>query len=88
MNLNFNVMANYYSYCKTEISKLLDQLSADKKLRSSINFLLENAELTQVFPNQIVNALRIGAQLMADKKKHSIGCANAERQVRNPVCAL
>ena len=68
MNLNFNVMANYYSYCKTEISKLLDQLSADERLKSSIDFLLENAQLTQIFPNQIVNALRVGAQIKADKK--------------------
>ena len=71
MNLNFNVMANYYSYCKTEISKLLDQLSADERLKSSIDFLLENAQLTQIFPNQIVNALRVGAQIKADKKNTS-----------------
>ena len=72
MNLNFNVMANYYYYCKTEISKLLDQLSADERLKSSIDFLLENAQLTQIFPNQIVNALRVGAQIKADKKNTAL----------------
>ncbi len=61
-------MENYKKYLKSEIKKLLGDINASKDLSESIKFLMENSNLTQVFPNQIINALKIAIEIKSGER--------------------
>ena len=61
-------MNKYQKYWNTEIEKLLKELGANKNLHNAIAFVLSNSQLTQVFPNQIINALKTAIEIKKGEK--------------------
>ncbi|MGP1994072.1 hypothetical protein D9V96_019475 [Zobellia laminariae] len=53
-------MTAYQNHWNAEIETLLSQLDAPKSLELNIIDTLHNSKRTGIFPNQIINALRIG----------------------------
>ncbi len=53
-------MTAYQKHWNAEIETLLRQLDAPQSLEENILDTLKNAQRTGIFPNQIINALRIG----------------------------
>lgn len=56
-------MTAYQNFWDAEIETLLEQLDAPQSLGDNIVDTLNNAKRTGIFPNQIINALRIGLSL-------------------------
>jgi hypothetical protein len=56
-------MTAYQNFWDAEIETLLEQLDAPQSLEDNIVDTLNNAKRTGLFPNQIINALRIGLSL-------------------------
>lgn len=53
-------MTAYQNFWDAEIETLLKQLDAPQSLEENIVDTLKNSRRTGIFPNQIINALRIG----------------------------
>lgn len=53
-------MTTYQNYWNTEIQNLLQELNAPQSLEANIIDTLKNSQRTGIFPNQIINALRLG----------------------------
>ena len=56
-------MSAYQNFWDAEIETLLQQLDAPQSLEENIVDTLNNSRRTGIFPNQIINALRIGLSL-------------------------
>tara|TARA_R110002096_G_scaffold300196_1_gene494901 strand:- start:3860 stop:5623 length:1764 start_codon:yes stop_codon:yes gene_type:complete len=56
-------MTAYQNFWDAEIETLLQQLDAPQSLEENIVDTLNNSRRTGIFPNQIINALRIGLSL-------------------------
>jgi hypothetical protein len=56
-------MTAYQKQWNTEIESLLNQLDAPQSLEENIIDTLNNAKRTGIFPNQIINALRLGLSI-------------------------
>ena len=52
-------MTAYQNSWNNEIEKLLGDLNAPDSLHEELVFILSHNELTQIYPNQVINALRI-----------------------------
>ncbi len=58
-------MTAYQNYWDTMITELLNELNASDQLRLNIVDTLKDSERTQIFPNHVINALKIGLSLKA-----------------------
>ena len=58
-------MTVYQNYWNNEIEKLLGDLNAPDSLREELVFILSHNELTQIYPNQVINALRIAKSIQS-----------------------
>ena len=56
-------MTTYQKHWNAEIKTLLIELNAPKALEENIVDTLQNAKRTGIFPNQIINALRLGLSI-------------------------
>lgn len=56
-------MTAYQNFWDAEIETLIQQLDAPQSLQDNIVDTLHNSKRTGIFPNQIINALRIGLSL-------------------------
>ena len=56
-------MTSYQKHWNAEIETLLKELNAPKSLGQNIIDTLKNARRTGIFPNQIINALRLGLSI-------------------------
>lgn len=56
-------MTAYQKHWNAEIETLLNQLDAPQSLEENIIDTLNNAKRTGIFPNQIINALRLGLSI-------------------------
>lgn len=56
-------MATYQRHWNAEIETLLNELNAPQSLEENIIDTLHNARRTGIFPNQIINALRLGISI-------------------------
>ena len=56
-------MTTYQKHWNAEIENLLNELGAPKSLEENIIDTLNNAKRTGIFPNQIINALRLGLSI-------------------------
>src|SRR5690606_20241490 len=56
-------MTAYQNYWNTMITELLNDLNASDQLRLNIIDTLKDSERTQIFPNHVINALKIGISL-------------------------
>lgn len=56
-------MTAYQKHWNSEIETLLNQLDAPQSLEENIIDTLNNAKRTGIFPNQIINALRLGLSI-------------------------
>ncbi len=56
-------MTTYQKHWNAEIETLLIELNAPKALEENIVDTLQNAKRTGIFPNQIINALRLGLSI-------------------------
>ena len=61
-------MSEYQKYWNSEIEKLLVELEGSEELHACLAFILSNSQLTQIFPNQIVNALKAAIQIKNGEK--------------------
>jgi hypothetical protein len=52
-------MSEYQKYWNAEIEKLILELEATYELHQQLCFVLSNSALTQIFPNQVINAIYI-----------------------------
>lgn len=58
-------MTAYQTSWNSEIEKLLSELKASESLYKELVFILSHNELTQIFPNQVINALRIAKSIQS-----------------------
>jgi len=58
-------MTAYQNSWNNEIEKLLSELKAPDSLHKELVFILSHNELTQIFPNQVINALRIAKSIQS-----------------------
>lgn len=58
-------MTAYQTSWNSEIEKLLSELKAPESLYKELVFILSHNELTQIFPNQVINALRIAKSIQS-----------------------
>ena len=58
-------MTAYQTSWNSEIEKLLSELKAPDSLYKELVFILSHNELTQIFPNQVINALRIAKSIQS-----------------------
>ena len=56
-------MTDYQNSWNNEIEKLLSNLNAPDSLHEELVFILSHNELTQIYPNQVINALRIAKSI-------------------------
>lgn len=56
-------MTTYQKHWNAEIETLLNELNAPQSLEENIIDTLQNAKRTGIFPNQIINALRLGISI-------------------------
>jgi hypothetical protein len=56
-------MTTYQKHWNAEIETLLNELNAPQSLEENIIDTLHNAKRTGIFPNQIINALRLGQSI-------------------------
>lgn len=68
LNLKFNAMSEYQKYWNNEIEKLLSMLDASNELFEELSFVIGNSSLTQIFPNQVINALKIAISIKNGEK--------------------
>jgi hypothetical protein len=61
-------MSEYQKYWNAEIEKLILELEATYELHQQLCFVLSNSALTQIFPNQVINALRIALSIKKGEK--------------------
>ncbi len=61
-------MSEYQKYWNAEIEKLILELEANYELHQQLCFVLSNSALTQIFPNQVINALRIALSIKKGEK--------------------
>ena len=61
-------MSEYQKYWNAEIEKLIFELEATHELHQQLCFVLSNSALTQIFPNQVINALRIALSIKKGEK--------------------
>ena len=61
-------MSEYQKYWNAEIEKLILELEATYELHQQLCFVLSNSSLTQIFPNQVINALRIALSIKKGEK--------------------
>ncbi|MBL7471378.1 DEAD/DEAH box helicase [Robertkochia sediminum] len=61
-------MTAYQKYWNTTITQLLNAIDASEGLRTNIIGVLQNSMLTGVFPNQVINALRIALSIKEGHK--------------------
>ena len=58
-------MTSYQNSWNNEIEKLLVELKAPDSLHNELVFILSHNELTQIYPNQVINALRIAKSIQS-----------------------
>lgn len=58
-------MTAYQNSWNNEIEKLLGDLNAPDSLHEELVFILSHNELTQIYPNQVINALRIAKSIQS-----------------------
>ena len=61
-------MSEYQKYWNNEIEKLLSMLDASNELFEELSFVIGNSSLTQIFPNQVINALKIAISIKNGEK--------------------
>ena len=60
-------MTKYQEHWNSEIETLLEKLEASKELYDSLAYILSKSQLTQVFPNQVINALKAALKIRKEK---------------------
>jgi hypothetical protein len=65
-------MSDYQKYWNAEIEKLLIELETSKDLHKQLCFVLSNSALTQIFPNQVINALKIALSIKNGEKNTAL----------------
>lgn len=58
----------YKKYWSGEVRRLFKELDGNEGLQESISFLLENSNLTEIFPNQIINSMKAAKDIRAGEK--------------------
>ena len=61
-------MTKYQEHWNSEIEILLEKLGAQDSLHKALAFILSKSKLTQVFPNQIINALKAAIKIKEGEK--------------------
>ena len=56
-------MTAYQKFWNQEIENLLKEINASDALYDELKFVLSNYKLTEIYPNQVINALRIAKSI-------------------------